>query len=36
MFWAGVGVGILINSIVTVFVMALCIISGRGDNDGNN
>lgn len=36
MFWAGVGVGIIIGSIAAVFVMALCMMAGRGDNDGNN
>ena len=36
MFWAGVGVGMLISSLMTAFIMVLCMMAGRGDNDGDN
>jgi hypothetical protein len=34
MFWLGLAVGIVIGSVVGIMVMAVCAISGRGDDDG--
>ena len=36
MFWAGLVAGIIIGSIATIFVVALCMTAGRGDDDENN
>lgn len=36
MFWIGFGVGRFVGAAMGVFVMALCIIGSRGDNNGNS